>query len=174
MIGFDYIDKCSKYYKKRYNILSTKDKFNLITFLLVRFYLSDREFKIFSAYRLYLHNLRQRELSSLLNVAQPKVSKDFKIILTKAKHTVSFLYDIKWGMAKKILKSILSKHQYDVLRYLLAGNKAYWISKHLGVSPQASYNSCYLIKRKLKKYHFKRKQIKLIYSFLTQVGLLKC
>lgn len=139
-----------------------------ITQLIYKYYLTPKEKVYFRCLELYYQDKKQRELSILLNIDQPNLSAKFAKLRKKLKTIADFLLSTEHSEILKLERtsknvSVLTGRQYEILMYLLAGNKAYHISKFLQVSPVAIHQTVTYLKRKLP-------ESSLAISFLLDLG----
>jgi len=125
-----------------------------ISKIIEKYYLTSKEKVYYQCLRMYYQNKKQRELSVLLNVDQPNLSAKFSKLRKKLKVVADFLLNVDHSAIFKLnkeknVKSNLTERQFEILMYLLAGNKAYHISKYLQVSPVAIHQTVTYLKRKL-------------------------
>ena len=125
-----------------------------VTKIIYSYYLTPKEKTYFRCLEMYYQNKKQRELSVLLNIDQPNLSAKFSKLRKKLKVVADFLLNMDHSPIFKLnkeknVKSNLTDRQFEVLMYLLAGNKAYHISKFLRVSPVAIHQTVTYLKRKL-------------------------
>ena len=126
-----------------------------ITHLIYKYYLTSKEKIYFRCLELYYQDKKQRELSILLNIDQPNLSAKFAKLRRKLRVIADFLlhhdqytiFQLKEAKIKN--RALLTDRQYEILMYLLAGNRSYHISKFLKVSPVAIHQTCVYLKRKL-------------------------
>jgi len=131
-----------------------EDSLQQLTQLIYRYYLTPKEQTYFRCLEMYYQNKKQRELSILLNIDQPNLSAKFAKLRRKLKVVADFLLHEEVSEVLKLQEknkynAFLTVRQNEVLMYLLAGNKAYHISKYLGVSPVAVHQTVNYLKRKL-------------------------
>lgn len=130
------------------------DSLHQVTKLIYTYYLSTKEKKYYRCLEMYYQNKKQRELSVLLNVDQPNLSAKFSKLRKKLKIIADFLLNSDHSeifklRVEKTNKNALTDRQFEILMYLLAGNKAYHISKFLEVSPVAIHQTVTYLKKKL-------------------------
>ena len=133
---------------------TSSSSLHLVTKIIYSYYLTPKEKMYFRCLELYYQNKKQRELSVLLNVDQPNLSAKFSKLRKKLKVVADFLLNVDHSAIFKLnkeknVKSNLTERQFEILMYLLAGNKAYHISKYLQVSPVAIHQTVTYLKRKL-------------------------
>ena len=141
---------------KRLKIIDDSDPHVLhkTTKLIYKYYLTQKEKLYFRCLELYYQDKKQREISILLNIDQPNLSAKFSKLRRKLQIIADFLLNVNhaavFQLDNKInQKSPLTSRQFEILMYLLAGNKAYHISKYLKVSPVAIHQTVTYLKRKL-------------------------
>lgn len=126
-----------------------------VTQLIYKFYLTPKEKTYYKCLQMYYSDKKQRELSILLNIDQPNLSAKFAKLRRKLRVIADFLlseeqYELfQLKDAKTGHKAGLTGRQYEILMYLLAGNRAYHISQHLQVSPVAIHQTTAYLKKKL-------------------------
>lgn len=126
-----------------------------VTKIIYDYYLTPKEKTYYKCLQLYYSSKKQRELSILLNVDQPNLSAKFSKLRRKLRTIAQFLLSadhtdiLKLQTGKNKLNLKLTPRQFEVLMYLLAGNRAYHISKQLQVSPVAIHQTIAYLKRKL-------------------------
>ena len=141
-------------YSKLLHIDENEEALYKITRIIYKYYLTPKEKTYFRCLELYYQDKKQRELSVLLNVDQPNLSAKFAKLRRKLRIVADFLLsedmpEVLHLNHSKRHKALLTDRQYEILLYLLAGNKAYHISKHLKVSPVAIHQTITYLKRKL-------------------------
>lgn len=122
--------------------------------LIFKYYLTPKEKVYFRCLELYYQDKKQREISVLLNVDQPNLSAKFSRLRKKLRAIADFLLNAEIPEVLQLrgtnkYEAVLTERQFEVLMYLLAGNKSYHISKHLNVSPVAIHQTVNYLKKKL-------------------------
>ena len=125
-----------------YSVLDFVDKIDkedleglleLITF----YYLSEKEKEYFLALMVHCGGKKQRELSVMFEIQQSKLSIKFSSLVKKLQIIGKFLTEIDLSDLLETLKKDLTERQFEVICYLLSGNRQSAIAKHFHFTPTA-------------------------------------
>jgi DNA-binding CsgD family transcriptional regulator len=133
------------------------------------YYLTDKEKEHYQILLLYYSGKPQRELGILLNVQQYKVSEYLSSLLRKMKKISSVFVYHRTKLVRFLcfLKKHATPRQYQVICYLLAGNKQCNVARYLSCSPAAIFYTL----RQIRHHLSPTRQVtfnKYLHTFLNQ------
>jgi DNA-binding CsgD family transcriptional regulator len=125
-------------------------QYNVIR-VIYSYYLTDREREVYQAFLLNLSGKPQKEIGILLNIVQSHVSKFISLLVLKMQRLAKLFTppDIDELVSFiTVLKAKLKPRHYDIVSFVLGGNRYIDIAHHLKCSPPNIFKT----NSKLRKY----------------------
>jgi predicted transcriptional regulator len=131
-------------------------QYNIIR-VIYSYYLNEKERNFYQAFLLNLSGKPQKEIGILLNIVQSHVSKFISLLVNKMQRLAKLFTapDIdEFVSFITMLKHRLKPNHYEIISFVLGGNRYTDIAKHLKCSPPNIFKINFRIRKCLSKQEY--------------------